>query len=46
MKYLAWDIGIKNLSYCMMDGDYKVLFPNQKLFVGILRSYIKTYLLL
>ena len=26
MKYLAWDIGIKNLSYCMMDGDYKVLF--------------------
>ena len=26
MKYLAWDIGIKNLSYCMMDKDYKVLF--------------------
>lgn len=25
MKYLAWDIGIKNLSYCMMDKDFNVL---------------------
>ena len=26
MNYLAWDIGIKNLSYCMMDKDFNVLF--------------------
>ena len=26
MKYLSWDIGIKNLSYCMMDKDFNVLF--------------------
>lgn len=25
MKYLAWDIGIKNLSYCMMDKELNVL---------------------
>ena len=25
MKYLAWDIGIKNLSYCMMDNDLNIL---------------------
>ena len=26
MKYLSWDIGIKNLSYCMMDKELNVLF--------------------
>ena len=26
MKYLAWDIGIKNLSYCMMDKELNVLY--------------------
>jgi hypothetical protein len=25
MKYLSWDIGIKNLSYCLTDGEYNIL---------------------